>query len=83
MEKGQTFTWSRTYTAEEVRTFSQISGDKGEHHILPDEQGRLIVQGLLTATLPSKIGGTSISLPVTCIFSSNVRYIPVIRSPAT
>lgn len=26
-------------------------------HITPDEQGRLVIQGLLTATLPTKIGG--------------------------
>lgn len=27
------------------------------HHITPDEQGRLVVQGLLTSTLPTKVGG--------------------------
>ena len=30
---------------------------KGLHHITPDEQGRFVVQGLLTATLPTKVGG--------------------------
>ena len=30
---------------------------KGSHHVTPDEQGRLVIQGLLTATLPTKIGG--------------------------
>ena len=25
--------------------------------LTPDEQGRLVIQGLLTATLPTKIGG--------------------------
>src|SRR5690625_176276 len=37
--------------------FTKISRDEGDHHINPDEQGRLVVQGLLTATLPTKIGG--------------------------
>lgn len=27
------------------------------HHVTPDEQGRLMVHGLLTATLPTKVGG--------------------------
>ena len=27
------------------------------HHVAPDEQGRLMVHGLLTATVPTKIGG--------------------------
>ena len=37
--------------------FTKISGDEGIHHLSPDEQGRLVVQGLLTATLPTKVGG--------------------------
>jgi len=32
-------------------------GDEGVQHVTPDDQGRLMVQGLLTATLPTKIGG--------------------------
>lgn len=27
------------------------------HHIVPDEHGKTMIQGLLTATLPTKIGG--------------------------
>jgi acyl dehydratase len=57
LEQGQSFTWSRSFTPEDVRAFSLISGDEGEHHVIPDSLGRLMVQGLLTATLPSKIGG--------------------------
>lgn len=30
---------------------------RSARHITPDEQGRLVIQGLLTATLPTKIGG--------------------------
>ena len=57
LEQGQSFTWTRSFTTEDVRAFSLISGDEGEHHVIPDALGRLMVQGLLTATLPSKIGG--------------------------
>lgn len=37
--------------------YSQRFRDEGIHHITPDEQGKVVVQGLLTATLPTKIGG--------------------------
>jgi 3-hydroxybutyryl-CoA dehydratase len=57
MEVGDVFSWERTFTVEDVRLFGQISGDQGIHHVEPDEHGRLLVQGLLTATLPTKIGG--------------------------
>nr|WP_235845695.1 MaoC family dehydratase [Dictyobacter aurantiacus] len=57
MQVGDTQNWERTFTDEDVRLFGRISGDMGNHHILPDEQGRVMVHGLLTATLPTKIGG--------------------------
>lgn len=37
--------------------FTKVSMDEGDHHTNPDELGRLVVQGLLTATLPTKVGG--------------------------
>jgi 3-hydroxybutyryl-CoA dehydratase len=49
--------WSRTFTAEDVRRFAELSGDRGAHHVTPDAEGRLLVHGLLTATLPTKLGG--------------------------
>ena len=57
MQVGDVSSWERTFTEEDVRLFGQLSGDLGIHHVKPDEQGRLLVQGLLTATLPTKIGG--------------------------
>ena len=57
MRVGDIIAWERTFTVEEVNAFTLISGDAGTHHIAPDEQGHLLVQGLLTATLPTKIGG--------------------------
>lgn len=57
MKTGDLYTWKRTFTNEEVLEFGRISGDQGRHHVEPDEKGRLMVQGLLTATIGTKIGG--------------------------
>lgn len=57
LQVGDTITFERTFTARDVELFTEISGDEGIHHMTPDEQGRLVVQGLLTATLPTKVGG--------------------------
>ncbi|CAJ1003112.1 4HBT domain-containing protein [Brevibacillus aydinogluensis] len=57
MQAGDVLTWERTFTEQDVREFCRISGDNGAHHVTPDEHGRLVVHGLLTATLPTKIGG--------------------------
>jgi acyl dehydratase len=57
MKVGDKLSWTRTFSEEEIRLFAKLSGDEGEHHLMPDEQGRLMAHGLLTATLPTKIGG--------------------------
>jgi 3-hydroxybutyryl-CoA dehydratase len=57
MRVGDIVSWQRTFTENDVRLFNKISGDEGLHHVTPDEQGRLMVHGLLTATLPTKVGG--------------------------
>ncbi|MEP6742243.1 MAG: MaoC family dehydratase [bacterium] len=57
MQIGDAISWQRTFTEEDIRLFAKFSGDEGEHHLQPDEQGRLMAHGLLTATLPTKIGG--------------------------
>src|SRR5437763_12806103 len=54
---GQRLTWERTFTDLDVRQFAEVSGDRGAHHVEPGPDGRVMVQGLLTATLPTKIGG--------------------------
>jgi acyl dehydratase len=56
-EPGDTHTHERTFTTEDVEQFAEVSGDAQPIHTEPDEEGRLVVQGLLTATLPTKIGG--------------------------
>ncbi len=57
LKTGETVSWSRTFTEDDVRIFGQVSADQGVHHLTHDHRGRLMVQGLLTATLPSKVGG--------------------------
>jgi acyl dehydratase len=57
MKVGDIVSWQRTFSEDDVRLFNKISGDEGVHHVTPDEQGRLMIHGLLTATLPTKIGG--------------------------
>ncbi|MBM7665516.1 acyl dehydratase [Solibacillus kalamii] len=54
---GDIITFKRSFTMKDVQLFTEVSCDEGAHHITPDEQGRLVIQGLLTATLPTKIGG--------------------------
>jgi 3-hydroxybutyryl-CoA dehydratase len=57
LDPGTTVTHERIFTPEDVRTFTTVSGDEGDHHVERDAEGRLLVQGLLTATLPTKVGG--------------------------
>jgi acyl dehydratase len=57
VEEGEVRTYERTFTDEDVRQFAAVSGDTGRHHVERDAEGRLMAHGLLTATLPTKIGG--------------------------
>ncbi len=57
LKVGDIITFERTFIGEDVELFIKVSGDEGSHHVNPDEQGRLVIQGLLTATLPTKVGG--------------------------
>jgi len=50
-------TATRTFTREDVEAFAALSGDDGAHHVEPDEDGRVLVHGLLRAVLPTQIGG--------------------------
>ena len=57
LQVGEKITFERTFTKEDVALFTEVSKDEGVHHVTPDEQGRFVVQGLLTSTLPTKVGG--------------------------
>lgn len=54
--EGETRTFERTFTVEDVEQFAEVSGDDQARHTQPDEGGRVMVQGLLTATMPTKMG---------------------------
>lgn len=57
IQVGEIFKYERTFTEEEVLQFADLTGDKGRHHMEHDEQGRLMVHGLLTASIGTKLGG--------------------------
>ena len=57
VEVGDKLSYERVFTNEEVLQFGEITGDKGRHHVKEDEHGRLVVHGLLTGSLPTKLGG--------------------------
>ncbi|KZX50222.1 enoyl-CoA hydratase [Haloarcula hispanica] len=57
VEAGETFTETRTFQPEDVDQFAALSGDDQPRHTEPDGDGRRMVQGLLTASLLTSIGG--------------------------
>lgn len=54
---GDRHSHTRAITEEDVRRFAELSGDRGRHHLERDARGRVMAHGLLTATLPTKLGG--------------------------
>lgn len=58
IKPGDTFTLERTFTEKDVVLFTEISNDRGEHHLKPDAKGRVMLQGLLTASLATQFGGS-------------------------
>ncbi|GGF25383.1 hypothetical protein GCM10010954_25340 [Halobacillus andaensis] len=54
---GDVYRWERNFTEDEVLQFGEMSGDQGRHHVERDQRGRLMVQGLITASIATKIGG--------------------------
>lgn len=68
LKLGDSIIFERTFTTDDVRKFTEISGDRGKHHIVSDENGRLMVQGLLTATMLTKVGGDNNFLARTMAF---------------
>lgn len=57
MKAGDVLAWSRTFSREDIQAFAKFSGDEGVQHTVPNARGQLMAHGLLTATLPTKIGG--------------------------
>lgn len=54
---GEVYTYERTFDDADVIAFVGVSGDAGRHHTMPGPDEKRLVPGLLTATLPTKIGG--------------------------
>ena len=57
LEPGEARTVERTFTRADVERFADLSRDEGYHHLVADADGTVLVHGLLTATLPTKLGG--------------------------
>lgn len=57
LKVGAVFTWSKTFNEEETLQFAELTGDKGKHHMERDDNGRLMVHGLFTASIGTKLGG--------------------------
>lgn len=55
--EGELVTARRTFERSDVRQFADATKDRGDHHLEQDEEGRLLVHGLLTAALGTEIGG--------------------------
>ena len=56
-DEGDTMTYSRTFTNEDVQQFADLSKDEGYHHMVGNEEGQVVLHGLPTATMPTKLGG--------------------------
>jgi acyl dehydratase len=57
IREGETATYSRTFTRADVAAFAEVSNDQGAHHTRSNEDGQVVLHGLLTATMPTKLGG--------------------------
>ena len=55
--EGESVSYARTFTIDDVLAFAAVSRDRGTHHVEAGKDGRLLVHGLLTATIPTKLGG--------------------------
>jgi len=55
LKLGEEMSFTRSFTHEDIINFSNISKDTGIHHV--DGTKKLLVHGLLLATLPTKLGG--------------------------
>jgi len=56
------------FTDADVEAFTTLSQDTGRHHVVRDEAGRLVVHGLLVATLATRIGGSLDFIARTMVF---------------
>lgn len=79
LQPGQTFSRTRTITAEAIAQFAQASGDNNPVHL--DEAfavttpfGRRVAHGMLTASLISAILGNDLPGPGSIYLSQTVKF---------
>ena len=58
MKVGDVLSTACSFSVDDVHTFARLSGDGAVHHQQADAKGRLVVHGLLTASLPTRLGST-------------------------
>jgi 3-hydroxybutyryl-CoA dehydratase len=57
VRQGDVFTWERTFTKEEVHEFGELTRNTAVFHVEENAHGHVMAHGLLTASIPTKIGG--------------------------
>ena len=57
LQPGAIYTYERSFDREDVEKWADISGDQQDRHFEADDEGRVLLHGLLTASLQTKIGG--------------------------
>lgn len=56
LKVGNVYRYERVFSVADVATFTELSGDAGRHHVEPDQDGRLVVHGLLLVSVPTAVG---------------------------
>jgi 3-hydroxybutyryl-CoA dehydratase len=54
-ETGGAYRYTRQFTRADILEFARITGDAGKHHVNPN--GPVVAQGLLVASIVTKLGG--------------------------
>jgi acyl dehydratase len=54
--QGEVRVYHATFAPEDVATFCRLSGDEGRHHLEPAPDGRVMVHGLLTVSVATRLG---------------------------
>jgi len=57
LQPGAVYTFERSFDRADLQQWAEISGDQQDRHFEEDDEGRLLLHGLLTASLQTKIGG--------------------------
>ena len=79
-EVGMSDSYARTFTAEDVEKFAEITGDYNYFHVNEEVArhsifGRRIVQGLLVASMSTHMGGVLFPGPGYIAFDLSTRFV--------